>query len=320
MLDVLDYLGRRDTFHRDIKPDNLGVRRDPKRGPALVLFDFSLAGAAASDVQAGTRGYRDPFLGSARRPTYDTAAELYAAAVTLHEMASLEIPVWGDDGTDAQFVDEVTLSAELFDAAVRDPLTAFFRTAFQRDADQRFTTAGAMREAWRRVFSTLDQARPAITSYTETDDLLEQRDEAAAVATSETALDAAGLSLRAVAVAQRLGANTVGELLDVPTRELWRARGLSKLTRTELVSRTSQWRRAFAAPVPDGAAAATPTGERGVPPSLDQLVPRLIPPPGRTRGVDQADLTRRALGLPDAGVCCRTCAGRRSPRSPTSWG
>ena len=101
LLDVLDYLGRRDTFHRDIKPDNLGVRRDPKRGPALVLFDFSLAGAAASDVQAGTRGYRDPFLGSARRPTYDTAAELYAAAVTLHEMASLEIPVWGDDGTDA---------------------------------------------------------------------------------------------------------------------------------------------------------------------------------------------------------------------------
>ncbi len=300
LLDVLDYLGRRDTFHRDVKPDNLGVRRDPKRGPALVLFDFSLAGAAASDVQAGTRGYRDPFLGSARRPTYDTAAELYAAAVTLHEMASLEIPVWGDDGTDAQFVDEVTLSAELFDAAVRDPLTVFFRTAFQRDADARFTTAGAMREAWRRVFSTLDQARPAITSYTETDDLLEQRDEAAAVATSETALDAAGLSLRAVAVAQRLGANTVGELLDVPTRELWRARGLSKLTRTELVSRTSQWRRAFAAPVPGGAAAAAPTGERGVPPSLDQLVPRLIPPPSRTRGVDQADLTRRALGLPDA--------------------
>jgi hypothetical protein len=50
---------------------------------------------------------------------------------------------------------------------------------------------------------TLDQARPAITSYTEIDDLLEQRDEAAAVATSETALDAAGLSLRAVAVAHR---------------------------------------------------------------------------------------------------------------------
>lgn len=299
LLDVLDYLGRRDTYHRDVKPDNLGVRRHPKRGSALVLFDFSLAGAAQSDVQAGTRGYRDPFLGTARRPTYDTAAELYAAAVTLHEMASLEIPVWGMDGTDAQFVEEVTLSAELFDAAVRDPLTAFFRKALHRDADQRFPTAGAMRQAWGRIFTALDEARPATTSYTDTDDPQEQRDEAAAVATPDTALDAAGLSLRAVAVAQRLGANTVGELLNVPTRELWRARGLSKITRTELVSRTSQWRRAFAAPVPDNNEVVGSTGDGGVPPSLDQIASRLIPSPTK-RGVDQADLTRRALGLPDA--------------------
>ncbi|WP_219414066.1 BREX system serine/threonine kinase PglW [Pseudonocardia nigra] len=296
LLDVLDYLARRDTFHRDIKPDNLGVRRHPKRGSALVLFDFSLAGAAASDVQAGTRGYRDPFLGSARRPTYDGAAELYAAAVTLHEMASLEVPVWGDDGTDAQFVDEVTLSAELFDAALREPLTAFFRKALHRDADQRFPTPAAMRQAWGRVFTTVDEARPATTSFTPTDDPQELRDEAAEAATPETALDAAGLSLRAVAAAQRLGANTVGELLDVPTRELWKARGLSKLTRTELVSRTSQWRRAFAAPVP-GPDRGAPADDRGAPPSLDQIAPRLIPLPGK-RGVDQADLTRRLLGLP----------------------
>lgn len=298
LLDVLDYLARRDAFHRDVKPDNLGVRRHPKRGPALVLFDFSLAGAATTDVTAGTRGYRDPFLGSDRRPTYDGAAELYAAAVTLHEMASLEIPVWGDDGTDARFVEEVTLSAELFDSGLRDPLTAFFRRALHRDADQRFPTPGAMRQAWGRVFSTLDESRPATTSYTETDDPQEQRDEAAAAATVDTALDAAGLSLRAVAVAQRLGANTVGELLDIPTRELWRARGLSKLTRTELVSRTSTWRRAFLAPVPDTGATAPLTVERGVPPSLDQIVSRLIPPPN-AKGVDQADLTRRVLGLPD---------------------
>jgi hypothetical protein len=299
LLDVLDYLDRRDTFHRDIKPDNLGVRRHPKRGPALVLFDFSLAGAASSDVQAGTRGYRDPFLGTARRPTYDRAAELYAAAVTLHEMASLEVPVWGDDGTDAQFVAEVTLSAELFDAALREPLTAFFRKALHRDADQRFPTAGAMRQAWKRVFTAVDEARPATTTYSESDDPQELRDEAAAAATPDTALDAAGLTLRAVAVAQRLNANTVGELLAIPTRELWQARGLSKRTRSELLSRTSQWRRAFAvtSPVPKPEDVA-PTGD-GVPPSLDQVAPRLIPVPGK-RGVDQADLTRRLLGLPNA--------------------
>ena len=82
LLDAVGYLGHRDTFHRDIKPDNLGVRRHPKRGPSLVMFDFSLAGAADTNVLAGTRGYRDPFMGSDRRPTYDNAAELYAVAVT----------------------------------------------------------------------------------------------------------------------------------------------------------------------------------------------------------------------------------------------
>jgi serine/threonine protein kinase len=46
LFDVLDYLARRDTFHRDVKPDNLGVRRHPKRGSSVVLFGFSLVGAA----------------------------------------------------------------------------------------------------------------------------------------------------------------------------------------------------------------------------------------------------------------------------------
>ena len=301
LLDVLDYIARRDTFHRDVKPDNLGVRRHPKRGSSVVLFDFSLAGAPSTDVQAGTRGYRDPFLGTDRRPTYDTAAELYAAAVTLHEMASLEIPAWGEDGTDPRFVNEVTLSSELFDAAVRDPLTAFFRKALHRDADQRYTTPGAMRQAWQRIFTAVDAERPATTSYGQTEDPQEQRDEAADAATLDTALDAAGLSLRAVAVAQRLGASTVGQLLDVPTRELWRARGLSKLTRTELVSRSSQWRRSLASPVPDARETRDPDDGPGAPLSLDRIAARLIPS-AKKRGVNQAELTRWLLGLPgDAG-------------------
>ena len=40
LLDVLDYLRRRDTFHRDIKPDNLAIRTHPKRGASLVLLSL----------------------------------------------------------------------------------------------------------------------------------------------------------------------------------------------------------------------------------------------------------------------------------------
>lgn len=296
LLEVLDYLQRHDTFHRDIKPDNLAVRTHPKRGSSLVLFDFSLAGAPSSDVLAGTRGYRDPFLGSDRRPTYDAAAERYAAAVTLHEMASLELPVWGEDGTDPKFVEQVTLSAELFDSALREPLSAFFRRALHRDADQRYDSVGAMREAWQRVFATVDEERPATTSYSDSDDLAEQRDEIAERATADTALAASGLSMRAVAVAERLGAATVGDLVEIPTRTLWRARGLPRTTRSELVTRAAQWRRALAnaAPVRDDVAPAADAELL----TLDQLTARLIPKPARRDSTGPA-LTRRTLGLPD---------------------
>lgn len=296
LLDAVDYLERRDTFHRDIKPDNLGVRRHPKRGPALVLFDFSLAGAASSDVLAGTRGYRDPFLGTDRRPVFDQAAELYAVAVTLHEMASLEQPTWGEDGTDPRFLaDDVTISSEIFEAGLREPLTAFFRLALHRDADQRYPTAGAMRQAWNQVFVAMDAHGPARTSHSSTEDPQELRDEAAEAATADTALDAAGLSLRAAAVAQRMGASTVGELLVIPTRELWRARGLSRSTRLELVNRTSRWRRRLAevtSESPGGQApgAAAPVG-------LDAIAARLLPAPTK-KGADQVALTRTLLGLP----------------------
>ena len=250
LLDVLSYLYSRDTFHRDIKPDNLGVRTHPKRGTSLVLFDFSLAGAPPSDVLTGTRGYRDPFLGTDRRPSYDDAAERYAAAVALHEMASRELPTWGEDGTDARFVDEVTLSAELFDAALREPLTGFFRRALHPDAEQRFPSVGAMREAWQKVFAAADDELPATSTFSDSEDRSEQRDEVAQRAGADTALDASGLSMRAVAVAHRLGANTVGDLIAIPTRRLWQARGLPKTTRTELVTRAGQWRRALAGTTP----------------------------------------------------------------------
>ncbi|MGH3800084.1 MAG: BREX system serine/threonine kinase PglW, partial [Pseudonocardiaceae bacterium] len=297
LLDVLGYLHSRDTFHRDIKPDNLGVRTHPKRGTSLVLFDFSLAGAPTSDVLAGTRGYCDPFLGTDRRPSYDEAAERYAAAVTLHEMASLELPTWGADGTDPRFVDEVTLSAELFAPALREPLTTFFRRALHADAEQRFPSVGAMREAWQHVFTAVDEEPPATSSYSQSDDPQELRDEAAERAAPDTALDASGLTLRAVAVAQRLGANTVGELVGISPRTLWQGRGLPRTTRTELVTRAGQWRRTLASTTPTRNDVAK--GESTGPvPTLDAVVARLIPASTR-RNDTHAELTRKLLGLPD---------------------
>jgi len=117
------------------------------QGRELVLFDFSLAGTPDTDLSAGTRNYLDPFLGSPSRQRYDQAAELYAVAVTLHEMASSELPSWGDDLPDARFLDpaeEVQLAEDLFDPVARDGLVEFFTVALHRDATRRFRTLREM--------------------------------------------------------------------------------------------------------------------------------------------------------------------------------
>lgn len=302
---ALDHLAGEKVWHRDLKPDNLGVRRRRDRSQQLVLFDFSLARTPERDIDAGTRAYLDPFLGEARRPTYDAHAEWYAAAVTLHEMASGERPVWGDGVTNPQYTtDETpTLGAEAFDPALREGLVAFFSRALHRDVERRFTTLREMQDAWRAVFTGLDAQRPPTTAATvgEAAETTEAaRDAAAERATRETPLAVAGLSPRAVAAAASLGAQTVGELLDVPPYKVTKVRGVGRTIRSELSRRARQWR--SLAPVPAVVRATDPTGAAEVRAAsvgyLDDLIASLLAASGR-RPAGKAEAVRLMLGLPD---------------------
>lgn len=69
----------------------------------------------------------------------------------------------------------------------------------------------------------------------------ETREAHAAAATLETPLEAAGLSPRAVSVAQGFDAGTVGELLGVPLHLIAKARGAGAVIRKELNRRHKQW-------------------------------------------------------------------------------
>jgi serine/threonine protein kinase len=290
---ALDFLDKRDVWHRDIKPDNLALRELPRKGRELVLFDFSLAGTPDTELEVGTPDYIDPDLQGPRRTRFDQAAELYAVAVTLHEMASRERPSWGDGLIPLAFLDKnekARLSEDLFDEVIRDGLVRFFRTALQREASNRFHSLRDMANAWRDIFVGLDQVRPLTTPSTLDDDEDQSaeaaRDSAAEAANLDTPLSAAGLSPHALSLAQRLGASTVADLIRIQPARITEMPGIGSKPRYELVRRSTQWRRRF----PDGPfesakrrvvpvlPAADPLGEPGLERlSVDELVRLLVP-------------------------------------------
>ncbi len=120
----------------------------------------------------------------------------------------------------------------------------------------------------------------------------------------ETALEAAGLSPRAVSVAQSFDATTVGELLGVPLYKIAKARGAGAVIRKEINRRHKQW-------APSSPSHAARGGRRD--PSRSTTWPQLLTPSGR-KGSRKPDVARLTLALPGADAFFRP--GRRRPRSP----
>ena len=84
LLDAADYLEQQGIWHRDIKPDNIGIAPFGKDNQLrLVLFDFSLARTPLDQIRAGTPGYLDPFIPLRQPPRYDLQAERFAVACDL---------------------------------------------------------------------------------------------------------------------------------------------------------------------------------------------------------------------------------------------
>ncbi|WP_369201492.1 BREX system serine/threonine kinase PglW [Streptomyces sp. PU-14G] len=270
---AVDFLEGESVWHRDIKPDNIAIRVRPNRTRELVLIDFSLAGYPAKEYDAGTDGYLDPFIGTLTRTAYDSHAERYAVAVTLHQMASGELPRWGDGSvlprqTDSKEFPYPTIAADAFEPAVRDGLVRFFRKALHRDAAQRFPELKPMRDAWKRIFldasqtvpsshrsrhsshpdpsgkaaeeATAGQRQPAIADA-EPLSAEQQREQLAQQVTRDTHLSAAGLTPAAESFLYGLGVTTVGGLLDYSRRKLLNAPGLGAKTRGEVQRRQRQW-------------------------------------------------------------------------------
>lgn len=320
LLEALRFLEREGRWHRDVKPDNLGVTQvGPNKEQHLVLFDFSLARVPSTDIRAGTPPYLEPFLADRPNKQWDLNAERYAAAVTLYEMATGELPQWGDGQSDPAFTtSEVTLDALLFDPAARDRLEDFFLRALRRDPEERFGNGEEMLRTWQRLFEGLDAATPATGSTTDSVDVA-TADEATVELPAVLSIDDPILSLKAaakvVSALDRLAVKTVRQLADLAPIEVNRARRISPRVRRKIIELRAAVLTRFAEEL-----AAGPTTTMGTTPGLpststtasvaggvdgeaprldlDRLVPMLLPQAKR-RGANDTEqrAVRMLLGL-----------------------
>lgn len=231
LIEAVGYLEAAGVSHRDIKPENIGVRKRGKQSePHLVLFDFSLSNTPPDQLRCGTAQYLDPFLSDRKPPRWDLQAERFAVAMTLYEMATGELPAWGDgESHPAVLKCEADLHAEQFDPALREPMQEFFARALRRDYRQRFDNAEQMLDGWKAIFAAATRAKPGQAAAD-----LEARQALLARATLSTQLIELGLSTRAANALDKLNAITVRDLLRVSLWRLNRLQGVGKQTTREI--------------------------------------------------------------------------------------
>ncbi|MEX5296113.1 BREX system serine/threonine kinase PglW [Kocuria sp. CPCC 205268] len=285
LLQAVELLDKAGIVHRDIKPSNLGVRADSNKSKHLVLFDFSASRADPGNLEIGTAPYLDPFLGK-DRPQFDSAAERYAVAVVLFEMATGRTPYYGDDPYAAPTVvdDDVTIRPGELDPSVEEPLGEFFRRALARSIEDRFDTVQDMRAAWQRVFTGQPTTAP------------EDADELAEQAELDTPLTEAGLSARGLSALEPFRVTTVGDLLAVDAVRLNHLSGVAEPTRREVKGRANAWRRRF------GEQVVLDTDRSGLPTLTHtaDLLRGVLTSTRTTSGVEAVDLVLGRTGSLDA--------------------
>jgi serine/threonine protein kinase len=227
LLSAVQYLEEAGVTHRDIKPTNVGFTSMSKKQSHLLLLDFSLSSTDPMSTTAGTAEWRDPWL--YLRGEWDAAADRYAAAAVLYHTLTAARPTLPKGDATA----DIVVEAERFDAAVRDRLTAFFRKAFGRESNARFTSAETMRQAWMHALSVEAETDDGASAIS-----LDQ-------VRAETPVDALPLSARARNALDRAGVSTVAELLLLPRNQLSVVRGVGTQVARDIVKVADELRARF---------------------------------------------------------------------------
>ena len=116
--------------------------------------------ASAARSKPAPRPTWIPSSGTGTRNHWDSAAERYAATVTLFEMATGHAPVYGEAARPRHHPRRATVEPGDFDPTLSDALVPFFAKPWPAMPRQRFGTAEEMLAAWRAALSlTTDDRR-----------------------------------------------------------------------------------------------------------------------------------------------------------------
>jgi serine/threonine protein kinase len=152
-LHALIALGDAGITHRDVKPDNIVLDRQPDGGTVLKLVDFGIAKEAhdeasrAVDQMVGTPGYMPPE--QVHGEGIDARSDLYALGATLYEMLTGCTPHTGDT---VEAVAMATLFGSISPLRELRPdcpegLVQIVVRALARDPSERFASAREMKSA-----------------------------------------------------------------------------------------------------------------------------------------------------------------------------
>ena len=168
LLDALHAAHARDLLHRDVKPANILIHRYFEDAYRAKLIDFGVAKPlqARGDAQltaagavVGTLRYMSPEqLGA---DPVDARTDLYALGLVGYEMLTAEPAIQGSSQrtliTEQMSRHALTVPAQAGPAPLRDVLDK----AMARDANDRWPSAAAMRDALRQAQREIERPRAA---------------------------------------------------------------------------------------------------------------------------------------------------------------
>jgi tetratricopeptide (TPR) repeat protein len=162
----LDYAHRNGVVHRDVKPANILLSRDP-RGIKVadfgLAFDLEATRLTTAGAALGTFAYMAPEQIRGDTRAIDARTDVYALGVTLFELLTLELPY---TGTTQQAYSHAVLTTEprrpgRLNARVGRDLEIVLKKALEKDPKDRYPSAAAFAEDLENVLALRPiRARP----------------------------------------------------------------------------------------------------------------------------------------------------------------